>query len=50
MTPTLSTSGFLYKVHRNRQQYLTAIEKRRAVWYCVGIVACIIAAVVIVYV
>jgi hypothetical protein len=29
---TLSSSLFLYKVHRNRYHYLTAMERRKAFW------------------
>jgi len=41
MIPTLCSNGFLYKVNRNRIEYLTAIEKRRAVWMLVGFSACV---------
>jgi len=41
MITTLSTSGFLFQVNRNRQQYLTALEKRRSFLYCVGIAVCV---------
>ena len=41
MIHTLTTSGYLYKVNRHRQKFLTQIEKRRAVMLCAGITACV---------
>ena len=39
MIQTLTTNSYLYKVNRHRQQFLTQIEKRRAVMLCAGITA-----------
>jgi hypothetical protein len=41
MIPTLVTDCYLYKVNRHRQQWLTEIEKRRAL-----IFVCVISAVI----
>jgi len=41
MIETLCSNSYLYKVNRHRQQYLLAIEKRRAFLYCVGIAVCV---------
>jgi len=40
MIHTLSSNSYLYKVNRNRVEYLTAIEKRRAMLYAFGIALC----------
>ena len=37
MIPTLISDCFLYKVHRNREQYLTQAERRRAMLLGSGI-------------
>jgi len=41
MIHTLCSNSYLYKVNRYRQQYLLALEKRRALLYCYGISVCV---------
>ena len=38
---TLSSSLYLYQVHRNRQHYLTSIEKRKAIKLVSAITFCV---------
>ncbi len=41
MIPTLTSDGFLHKVNRHRQRFLTELERRKAFRYCIAIFTCI---------
>jgi hypothetical protein len=44
--PTLGT-GQLYRVHHERAQMLTEIERRRAIKLCAGVAVCLAGAVLL---
>ncbi len=41
MIPTLTSDGFLHKVNRHRQRFLTELERRKAFRYCIAVFTCI---------